>query len=94
MKKTESYDQLLKRFQKRVPELQERLREIREEDIPNLLDEEKKVELDLSRVEGSLQCIEYLAYGRLPHDGNHGGMKDHQPDNVVKLSDHFQHQNV
>jgi len=94
MKKTESYDQLLKRFQKRVPELQERLREIREEEIPNLLDEEKKVELDLSRVEGSLQCIEYLAYGRLPHDGNHGGMKDHQPDNVVKLSDHFQHQNV
>tara|TARA_B100000965_G_scaffold360551_1_gene341345 strand:- start:505 stop:774 length:270 start_codon:yes stop_codon:yes gene_type:complete len=85
MKKTESYDQLLKRFQKRVPELQERLREIREEDIPNLLDEEKKVELDLSRVEGSLQCIEYLAYGRLPHDGNHGGMKDHQPDNVVPI---------
>ena len=85
MKKTESYDQLLKRFQKRVPELQERLREIREEEIPNLLDEEKKVELDLSRVEGSLQCIEYLAYGRLPHDGNHGGMKDHQPDNVVPI---------
>tara|TARA_Y100001970_G_scaffold40596_1_gene50048 strand:+ start:183 stop:467 length:285 start_codon:yes stop_codon:yes gene_type:complete len=94
MKKTESYDQLLKRFQKRVPELQERLREIREEEIPNLLDEERKVELDLSRVEGSLQCIEYLAFGKLPHDGNHGGMKDHQPDNVVKLSDHFQHQNV
>ena len=94
MKKTESYDQLLKRFQKRVPELQERLREIREEEIPNLLDEERKVELDLSRVEGSLQCIEYLAFGGLPHDGNHGGMKDHQPDNVVKLSDHFQHQNV
>ena len=89
MKKTESYDQLLKRFQKRVPELQERLREIREEEIPNLLDEERKVELDLSRVEGSLQCIEYLAFGKLPHDGNHGGMKDHQPDNVIPI-----HQNV
>ena len=85
MKKTESYEQLLKRFQKRVPELQERLREIREEEIPNLLDEERKVELDLSRVEGSLQCIEYLAFGRLPHDGIHGGMKDHQPDNVVPI---------
>ena len=85
MKKTESYEQLLKRFQKRVPELQERLREIREEEIPNLLDEERKVELDLSRVEGSLQCIEYLAFGRLPHDGNHGGMKDHQPDNVIPI---------
>ena len=22
---------------------------------------------------------EYLAYGKLPHDGNHGGMKDHEP---------------
>ena len=85
MKKTESYDQLLNRFQKRVPELQERLREIREEEMPDLLAEERKVELDLSRVEGSLQCIEYLAFGRLPHDGNHGGMKDHQPDNVVPI---------
>ena len=85
MKKTESYDQLLNRFQKRVPELQERLREIREEEMPNLMAEERKVELDLSRVEGSLQCIEYLAFGRLPHDGNHGGMKDHQPDNVVPI---------
>ena len=85
MKKTESYEQLLKRFQKRVPELQERLREIREEEMPNLMAEERKVELDLSRVEGSLQCIEYLAFGRLPHDGNHGGMKDHQPDNVVPI---------
>tara|TARA_B000000557_G_C20573624_1_gene358281 strand:- start:197 stop:466 length:270 start_codon:yes stop_codon:yes gene_type:complete len=89
MKPTESYEQLLKRFQKRIPELQERLREIREEEIPNLLDEEKKVELDLTRVEGSLQCIEYLAYGKLPHDGNHGGMKDHKPDNVIPI-----HQNV
>ena len=85
MKKTESYDQLLNRFQKRVPELQERLREIREEEMPNLMAEERKVELDLSRVEGSLQCIEYLAFGKLPHDGNHGGMKDHQPDNVIPI---------
>jgi len=85
MKKTESYDQLLNRFQKRVPELQERLREIREEEMPDLLAEERKVELDLSRVEGSLQCIEYLTYGKLPHDGNHGGMKDHQPDNVIPI---------
>ena len=85
MKQTESYEQLLSRFQKRVPELQERLREIREEEMPDLLAEEKKIELDLSRVEGSLQCIEYLAFGRLPHDGNHGGMKDHQPDNVIPI---------
>ena len=85
MKQTESYEQLLSRFQKRVPELQERLREIREEEMPDLMAEERKVELDLSRVEGSLQCIEYLAFGKLPHDGNHGGMKDHQPDNVIPI---------
>ena len=85
MKQTESYEQLLSRFQKRVPELQERLREIREEEMPDLLAEERKIELDLSRVEGSLQCIEYLAFGKLPHDGNHGGMKDHQPDNVIPI---------
>ena len=85
MKDTENYDQLLTRFQKRVPQLQERLREIREEEIPKLLEEERKVELDLSRVEGSLQCIEYLAYGKLPHDGNHGGMKDHKPTRHVNL---------
>ena len=34
---------------------------------------------DLTRLEGSLQAIEYLAYGKLPGDGNHDGMKDHKP---------------
>ena len=79
MKPTESYEQLVKRFQKRIPELQERLRELREVEIPSLLEEERRVELQLSRVEGSLQCVEYLAYGKLPNDGNHNGMKDHKP---------------
>ena len=89
MKKTESYEQLVVRFQKRVPQLQERLREIREGDIPRLVEEERKLELDLARVEGSLQCVEYLAYGRLPHDGNHDGMEDHKPeDNVVPFKRH------
>ena len=62
MKPTESYEQLLERFQKRIYQLQER-----------------KVERDLTRVEGSLQAVEYLAFGKLPHDGNHDGMKDHKP---------------
>ena len=79
MKETENYSQLEERFRKRVYQLQERLRELHEEDIPSYIDEARKVELDLSRVEGSLQAIEYLAYGKLPHDGNHGGMKDHKP---------------
>ena len=79
MKETETYSQLEQRFQKRIYQLQERLRELHEEVIPSYIDEARKVELDLSRVEGSLQAIEYLAYGKLPHDGNHGGMKDHKP---------------
>ena len=79
MKETENYSQLEERFRKRVYQLQERLRELHEEVIPSYIDEARKVELDLSRVEGSLQAIEYLAYGKLPHDGNHGVMKDHKP---------------
>ncbi len=79
MKETENYSQLEERFRKRVYQLQERLRELHEEVIPSYIDEARKVELDLSRVEGSLQAIEYLAYGKLPHDGNNGGMKDHKP---------------
>jgi len=35
--------------------------------------------LQLARVEGSLQCVEYLVYGKLPNDGNHDGMKHHKP---------------
>ena len=38
-----------------------------------------KLERDLDRLQGSIQAIEYCAYGKLPHDGNHGGMKDHKP---------------
>ena len=79
MKETENYSQLEERFRKRVYQLQERLRELHEEVIPSYIDEARKVELDLSRVEGSLQAIEYLDYGKLPHDGNHGGMKDNKP---------------
>ena len=33
----------------------------------------------LNRLEGSKQAIEYLEYGKLPNDGQHTGMKDHQP---------------
>ena len=79
MKPTESYEQLLERFQKRIYQLQERKRELQDELIPQLMEEERKVERDLTRVEGSLQAVEYLAVGKLPHDGNHDGMKDHKP---------------
>ena len=79
MKETESYEQLLERFTKRTWQLQERLREIREEIVPEIMEEEGRLDLQLARLEGSIQAIEYLAYGKLPNDGNHDGMKDHKP---------------
>ena len=42
-------------------------------------DEYLRIQRDLTRLEGSLQAVEYLAFGKLPGDGNHGGMKDHKP---------------
>ena len=78
MKPTENYEQLLQRFTKRVVQLEEEQEEVR-------LSHEKWVKLntDLERLEGSIQAVEYLAFGKLPHDGNHGGMKDHKPMPVV-----------
>lgn len=74
MKPTESYDQLIDRFTKRIAQLSSKLEELEEpyKEYVKILD-------DLQRLKGSLQVAEYLAYGKLPHDGNHGGMKDHRP---------------
>ena len=79
MKQTESHQQLIQRFQKRIYQLQERQRELCEEILPKYLEEQKMVDIQLARVEGSLQAIEYLEYGKLPNDGNHDGMKNHRP---------------
>ena len=72
MKQIENYEQLLERFYKRTTQI---------EDEHALLEEsyERWVKLDseLDRLRGSIQAVEYLAYGKLPHDGNHDGMKDH-----------------
>lgn len=74
MKPTESYDQLINRFTKRIAQLSSKLEELEEpyKEYVKILD-------DLQRLKGSLQVAEYLAYGKLPHDGNHGDMKDHRP---------------
>ena len=78
MKPTENYEQLLQRFTKRVVQLEEEQEKVR-------LSHEKwlKYNKELERLEGSIQAVEYLAFGKLPHDGNHGGMKDHKPMPVV-----------
>ena len=61
MKKTESYGQLLKRFTKRISQV----------------DPEDKERV--SYLKGCIDTVQYLMTGKLPRDGNHDGMKDHQP---------------
>ena len=51
----------------------------RQDEIKGWYEEYVKIENDLKRLEGSMQAIEYLAFGKLPGDGNHDGMKDHEP---------------
>ena len=74
MKPTENYEQLLERFTKRTAQLTARA-----EELQGAVDEYNRIQRDLTRLEGSLQAVEYLAYGKLPGDGNHDGMKDHKP---------------
>ena len=74
MKTVESSEQLIQRFTKRTIQLSQRKQELQA-----AYDEYVKLERDLTRLEGSMQAIEYVAYGKLPGDGNHGGMKDNNP---------------
>jgi len=76
MKPTENYEQLIERFTKRTNQLTARAAELQES-----YDEYVRIQKDLDRLVGSLQAVEYLAYGKLPGDGNHDGMKDHKPQN-------------
>ena len=73
-KPTENHEQLIIRFTKRTMQLTARKQELQES-----YDEYLKITKDLTRLEGSMQAVQYLAYGKLPGDGNHDGMKDHTP---------------
>ena len=74
MKPIESPEQLLQRFTKRTVELRGKLSKLQ-----GAYEEYVKTEGDLKRLEGSIQVVNYIAYGQLPKDGNHDGMKDHNP---------------
>lgn len=74
MKQTENYEQLIDRFTKRTNQLTEK-----KELLQEAYDEYIRIERDLTRLEGSLQAIEYVAYGKMPGDGNHDKFKDHIP---------------
>ena len=73
-KKTESPEQLIQRFTKRSMQLQ-----VKKQELQPLYDEYVKLERDLTRLEGSMQAIEYVAFGKMPGDGNHDKFKDHKP---------------
>lgn len=74
MKPIESSEQLLQRFTKRIIELQAKLSELNP-----AYEEYLKIQGDLKRLEGSIQVVHYIEYGHLPNDGNHDGMKNHDP---------------
>ena len=74
MKKTETSEQLLQRFSKRTMQLSARNAELKP-----AYEEYVKNERALARLEASVQAIEYVAFGKMPGDGNHDGMKDHRP---------------
>ena len=73
MKTVESYEQLIQRFTKRTMQLQSR-----QDEIKGWYEEYVKNETDLKRLEGSMQAIQYVAYGKMPGDGNHDKFKDHK----------------
>ena len=73
-KPTENYDQLIERFTKRTAQLSARAAEVKEAH-----DEYIRIQKDLARLEGSMQAIEYVAFGKMPGDGNHDKFKDHKP---------------
>ena len=74
-KPTENYEQLIQRFTKRTMQLN-----ARQDEIKSWYDEYVKNENDLKRLEGSMQAIQYVAYGKMPGDGNHDKFKDHTPE--------------
>ncbi len=74
MKQIETNEQLLERFTKRTMQLSARLSE-----LEPYIEEYEKIKRDLTRLEGSIQVVNYIEYGLLPRDGNHDGMKDHKP---------------
>ena len=75
-KPVENYEQLIARFTKRKEQLS-----ARQDELKGWYEEYIKNENALTRLEGSLQAIEYVAFGKMPGDGNHDKVKDHKPQN-------------
>ena len=71
MKSTETYEQLLERFTKRIKQIKSK--------EAQTTAEYDKINEQLQYLRGCKDTIEYLMTGKLPNDGNHDGMKNHRP---------------
>ncbi len=71
MKTTETYEQLLERFTKRIKQISAQK--------PANTVEADKISGQLHYLRGCKETIEYLMTGQLPNDGNHDGMQHHKP---------------
>ena len=71
MKTTETYEQLLERFTKRIKQISAQ--------TPANTVEDEKISGQLHYLRGCKETIEYLMTGQLPNDGNHDGMAHHKP---------------
>ena len=71
MKETETYEQLLERFTKRIAQINDK-----KASTPQ---EMEKINEQLHYLRGCKETIEYLMTGQLPNDGNHDGMQHHKP---------------
>ena len=71
MKSTETYEQLLERFTKRIKQIESK--------EAQTTVEYDKINEQLQYLKGCKDTIEYLMTGKLPNDGNHDGMKSHKP---------------
>ncbi len=70
IKQSETNQQIIDRYQGKIYDLLERRREIQEVLIPQLLNEERELEIELSRAEGSLDTAKYLSSNKRARHGS------------------------
>ena len=74
MKQTETYEQLITRFTKRLDQVLSKRDTLVEQP-----EEWLKVDAQVHYLRVCKDTGEYLMTGQLPKDGNHDGMKSHKP---------------
>tara|TARA_B100001057_G_C22410799_1_gene779576 strand:- start:393 stop:647 length:255 start_codon:yes stop_codon:yes gene_type:complete len=60
----------------------ENLQQLKERFTKRMKQVDPKDKERVSYLQGCLDVVEYLATGKLPNDGNHDGMKSHDPRHI------------